>query len=122
MHMIHLIPTNIITLINSNCGSTTTVHQYLIYPCTTILFYRQVDCAINHYYHDSEGAWGAFGCDGAWPPGLIMVLGQKINHEFAAYMDWIVNNNYGKIQVKLFTTLLKPLPYLHFITIISDND
>ena len=77
------------------------VHQYLIYPCTTILYYPQVDCAINHYYHDSEGAWGAFGCDGAWPPGLIMVLGQKINHEFAAYMDWIVNNNYGKIQVKL---------------------
>jgi len=44
-----------------------------------------VDCAINHYYHDSEGAWGAFGCDGAWPP---------------AYMDWIVNNNYGKIQTE----------------------
>ena len=86
-----------------------TVRQYLIYPCTTILYYPQVDCAINHYYHDSEGAWGAFGCDGAWPPGLVMVLGQKINHEFAAYMDWIVNNNYGKIQVKLFTMLLKPL-------------
>ena len=32
---------------------------------------------------------------------------KKINHEFAAYMDWIVNNNYGKIQVKLFTIPLK---------------
>lgn len=37
-------------------------------------------------------------------------------------MDWIVNNNYGKIQVKLFTILLKPLPYLHFINIVSDID
>ena len=37
-------------------------------------------------------------------------------------MDWIVNNNYGKIQVKLFTILLKPLQYLHFINIISDNN
>ena len=125
LHLIRLIPTNtIIALIKSNCASTTTKHQYLIYPCTTILFYPQVDCAINHYYHDSEGAWGAFGCDGAWPPGLIMncFRAKRINHEFAAYMDWIVNNNYGKIQVKLFTILLKPLPYLHFITIISDNN
>ena len=40
LHMIRLIPTNIInTLINSTCASTTTVHQYLIYPCTTILYY-----------------------------------------------------------------------------------
>merc|ERR1712210_402954 len=44
-----------------------------------------VDCALNHYYHDSEGSWGAFGCDGAWPP---------------AYMDWLVNNNQGKIQTE----------------------
>lgn len=42
-------------------------------------------CANNHYYHDSEGSWGAFGCDGAWPP---------------AYMDWIVNVNRGKIQTE----------------------
>merc|ERR1712107_809642 len=44
-----------------------------------------VDCALNHYYHDSEGSWGAFGCDGAWPP---------------AYMDWLVDNNNGKIQTE----------------------
>ena len=28
-----------------------------------------VDCALNHFYQDNEGNWGAFGCDGAWPPG-----------------------------------------------------
>ena len=89
--MIRLIPTNIIiTLINSTSASTTTalytntlsMYNYSLlstsllstcthtYPCTTLLlYYPQVDCAINHYYHDSEGAWGAFGCDGAWPPG-----------------------------------------------------
>merc|ERR1719430_340314 len=42
-------------------------------------------CAYNHYYYDDEGAWGAFGCDGAWPP---------------AYFDWLVKNNNGKIQTE----------------------
>merc|ERR1719500_2512233 len=44
-----------------------------------------VDCALNHFYQDNEGNWGAFGCDGAWPP---------------AYFDWIVKNNYGNIQTE----------------------
>jgi cathepsin L len=44
-----------------------------------------VSCANNHYYYDNEGAWGAFGCDGAWPP---------------AYFDWIVKNNAGHIQTE----------------------
>ena len=77
---------------------------------------KKVDCALNHYYQDSEGSWGAFGCDGAWPPGLNL---QKTENElikeldlyvgynyklfFSAYMDWLVNNNHGKIQVKIFT-------------------
>ena len=30
-----------------------------------------------------RGAWGAFGCDGAWPQ---------------AYYDWIVNNNGGRLE------------------------
>merc|ERR1739838_227921 len=33
-----------------------------------------VDCANGHYYYDNDGAWGAFGCDGVWPP---------------AYFDWL---------------------------------
>lgn len=44
-----------------------------------------VDCALNHFYQDNDGNWGAFGCDGAWPP---------------AYFDWIVKNNYGNIQTE----------------------
>jgi len=42
-----------------------------------------VDCANGHYYYDNSGAWGAFGCDGAWPP---------------AYFDWLVNNNRGRTE------------------------
>ena len=34
----------------------------------------KVDCALNHYYDDSEGSWGAFGCDGAWPPGINLLF------------------------------------------------
>jgi len=44
-----------------------------------------VSCANEHYVQDSDGNWGAFGCDGAWPN---------------AYMDWIVNNNNGNIQTE----------------------
>merc|ERR1712027_175738 len=42
-----------------------------------------MDCANGHNYYDNEGAWGAFGCDGAWPQ---------------AYYDWIVNNNGGRLE------------------------
>jgi len=42
-----------------------------------------MDCANGHTYYDSEGAWGAFGCDGAWPQ---------------SYMDWIVKNNQGYVE------------------------
>jgi len=44
-----------------------------------------VSCANGHYYHDDEGAWGAFGCDGAWPP---------------AYFDWLTTKNNGNIQTE----------------------
>jgi len=44
-----------------------------------------VDCANGHYFYDNDGAWGAFGCDGAWPP---------------AYFDWLVNNNGGRTQTE----------------------
>eukprot|EP00091_Calanus_sinicus_P003321 TRINITY_DN1348_c0_g1_i1.p1 TRINITY_DN1348_c0_g1~~TRINITY_DN1348_c0_g1_i1.p1 ORF type:complete len:355 (+),score=118.11 TRINITY_DN1348_c0_g1_i1:102-1166(+) len=44
-----------------------------------------VDCAAGHYFYDNDGAWGAFGCDGAWPP---------------AYFDWLVNNNGGRTQTE----------------------
>lgn len=36
-----------------------------------------LDCAYNHQVTDSDGTWGAFGCDGAWPN---------------AYLDWIQGN------------------------------
>jgi len=42
-----------------------------------------MDCANGHTFYDSEGAWGAFGCDGAWPQ---------------SYMDWIVQNNDGRVE------------------------
>eukprot|EP00092_Neocalanus_flemingeri_P021084 GFUD01022844.1.p1 GENE.GFUD01022844.1~~GFUD01022844.1.p1 ORF type:complete len:355 (-),score=80.29 GFUD01022844.1:30-1094(-) len=44
-----------------------------------------VDCANGHYYYDNSGAWGAFGCGGAWPP---------------AYFDWLVNNNNGRTETE----------------------
>lgn len=44
-----------------------------------------VDCANGHYYYDNSGSWGAFGCDGAWPP---------------AYFDWLVKNNGGRTQTE----------------------
>jgi len=44
-----------------------------------------LDCAYEHYYYDGEGAWGAFGCDGAWPQ---------------AYLDWVVNENGGNVQTE----------------------
>merc|ERR1712240_395391 len=44
-----------------------------------------MDCAHNHYFYDNSGAWGAFGCDGAWSP---------------AYFDWIVQNNAGRLQTE----------------------
>jgi len=42
-----------------------------------------LDCTNGHYYYDNQGAWGAFGCDGAWPP---------------AHFDWLVNNNKGRTE------------------------
>jgi len=42
-----------------------------------------MDCAYGHNFYDDEGAWGAFGCDGAWPQ---------------AYYDWIVNKNGGRVE------------------------
>merc|ERR1712110_912481 len=42
-----------------------------------------MDCAYGHNYYDSEGAWGAFGCDGAWPQ---------------SYYDWIINKNAGRVE------------------------
>jgi len=42
-----------------------------------------MDCANGHYSYDDEGAWGAFGCDGAWPQ---------------AYYDWLINNNGGRVE------------------------
>jgi len=44
-----------------------------------------MDCANGHFYNDDNGAWGAFGCNGAWPP---------------AYFDWIVNHNGGRLQTE----------------------
>jgi len=44
-----------------------------------------MDCANGHFFNDNSGAWGAFGCDGAWPP---------------AYFDWIVNYNGGRLQTE----------------------
>merc|ERR1719316_1154092 len=44
-----------------------------------------MDCANGHTYFDSEGAWGAFGCDGAWPQ---------------AYMDWIIQENNGRVELE----------------------
>ena len=79
-----------------------------------MMYDHKVDCALNHYYDDSEGSWGAFGCDGAWPPGINLLfyldrlsrslsltfLSRKFLYmSFSAYMDWIVNYNNGKIQV-----------------------
>lgn len=44
-----------------------------------------VDCANGHYYQDSEGWWGAFGCVGAWPP---------------AYMDFLMTQSNGYTQAE----------------------
>jgi len=43
-----------------------------------------VDCAADHYYHDSdEGYFGAHGCDGAW---------------IQAYIDYMAKKHHGKVQ------------------------
>jgi len=42
-----------------------------------------MDCANGHYYYDDNGAWGAFGCNGAWPQ---------------AYFDWLANESNGRDQ------------------------
>jgi len=44
-----------------------------------------MDCAYNHYFHDSDGNWGAFACDGAWP---------------VAYMDWLKTKSNGYTQTE----------------------
>ena len=97
LHMIRLIPTNIIiTLINSTCASTTTVHQYLIHVqlFSTIHFaFIHMHPHLSMYYSTSllstgglchqpllprqRGGLGSFWMWRGLAARLILGLGQK---------------------------------------------